>query len=73
MKEMEQYVDENFEIQTRKIEETKAEQVDFMIEFLTLWKIRKKFERRMSELGRNWISMRLQQNSDNDYEWETGN
>ena len=25
---MEQYVDENFEIQTRKIEETKAEQVD---------------------------------------------
>lgn len=49
MKEMEQYVDENFEIQTRKIEETKAEQVDFMIEFLTLWKIRKKYEQRMSE------------------------
>ena len=49
MKEMEQYVDENFEIQTRKIEETKAEQVDFMIEFLTLSKIRKKYEQRMSE------------------------
>ena len=27
---MEQYVDENFEIQTRKIEETKAEQVSFI-------------------------------------------
>ena len=45
---MEQYVDENFEIQTRKIEETKAEQVSSMVRKLLLQKVRKKWELKTS-------------------------